>query len=206
MLPVEHGRHCNACSKKVVDFTTMNDEEVKRFFIGQQGQSVCGRFKNEQLYRIRIKLPHNINQIAMPCWKQFLTALLMAFSSMLFSCDVFIDHQPTLGVPMVEHIKDNLTAPPTSGMIQVKFDNRLQKETKEATVETVKFIHTETITGDIQVLPDEPFSDIPVTDIMIEKDSTSENIPVNSMPDSNHLKQNTITDSVNCNNQININP
>jgi hypothetical protein len=106
---------------------------------------------------------------------------------------------------MVEVIKDNLIPSPTSGMIRVKFDNGLQKETKQAKSETVEIIEAETLTGDIQVLPDEPFMDIPVTDIMIEKDSIMENIPVNSIPDSNTVKQSPTADSANCNNQININ-
>ena len=205
MLPVEQGRHCNVCSKTVVDFTAMNDEEVKCFFIRQQGKSVCGRFTNKQLHRIRIKLPYNIYQITMPGWKQFLTALLLAFSSMLFSCDIFIDHQPTLGVPIVEIIKGNLIPHPTSGMIRVKFDNGVQKETKQSNSETVEIIETEILTGDIQVLADELFIEIPVTDLIIEKDSIKNNIPENQIPDSTVVKQNPTADSVNCNNQININ-
>ena len=31
MQPTEKGRHCAACAKQVVDFTSMSDEEVLRY-------------------------------------------------------------------------------------------------------------------------------------------------------------------------------
>jgi hypothetical protein len=33
MIPNAQGRHCNACVKTVVDFTSMTDDEVKYFFL-----------------------------------------------------------------------------------------------------------------------------------------------------------------------------
>jgi hypothetical protein len=90
MAPNEQGRHCTSCAKTVVDFTCMSDEEVKYFFITKREEKICGRFKNEQLHRIVIKLPHNIFYIPMPGWKQFLVASLVVFSTTLFSCDTTI--------------------------------------------------------------------------------------------------------------------
>lgn len=63
MLPVERGRHCQRCSKTVVDFTGMGDEEVIAFFraraaggAGGAGgvggvSGVCGRLMPDQLGR-----------------------------------------------------------------------------------------------------------------------------------------------------------
>lgn len=97
MLPNEHGRHCNICCKTVVDFTDLSDEQVKHFFINKKkGESVCGRFKTAQLQRIKIQLPSNIYTISMPLWKRFLTACLLAFSSMLFSCDSIVGETETV--------------------------------------------------------------------------------------------------------------
>ena len=87
MQPNEQGRHCNSCSKTVVDFTEMNDEEVKNFLISKQYERICGRFSNKQLRQISIELPQNIFQVSLPFWKQFLVASLLVFSSTLFSCD-----------------------------------------------------------------------------------------------------------------------
>src|ERR1700759_5491809 len=50
MQPDEKGRFCGSCSKTVVDFSMMTDQEVVRF-LGRAGQQVCGRFAPEQLGR-----------------------------------------------------------------------------------------------------------------------------------------------------------
>jgi len=100
MTPNEQGRHCNICCKTVVDFTSMTDEEVKYFFLNKnKKETVCGRFKNEQLHRIKIEIPYNIYTLSMPLWKRFLTACLLAFSSMLFSCDTLVSNNNTMGEP-----------------------------------------------------------------------------------------------------------
>jgi hypothetical protein len=90
MTPNEQGRHCTSCAKTVIDFTGMTDDEVKYFFINKKEEKVCGRFKNGQLHRIVIELPHNIFYIPMPGWKKFLVASLLVFSTALFSCDTNI--------------------------------------------------------------------------------------------------------------------
>lgn len=101
MTPADTGRYCAACAKTVIDFTAMTDEEVSNFFITRQRERVCGRFKNNQLSRIIINLPQDILHVTMPRWKQFLTACLLAFSSMLFSCDASIENK-TMGEPLVQ--------------------------------------------------------------------------------------------------------
>lgn len=91
MTANNQGRHCNVCAKTVVDFTTMTDSEVQHFFLNRnQDQSTCGRFKAEQLGRITIELPPDIFIRRIAGWKKFLAACLLAFSSMLFSCDTSI--------------------------------------------------------------------------------------------------------------------
>lgn len=87
MTPQEQGRHCAVCAKTVVDFTNMTDDEVKNYFITRKDEKLCGRFRNEQLDRITIQLPANIFSMEMPVWKKFLVACLLAYSTMLFSCD-----------------------------------------------------------------------------------------------------------------------
>ncbi|MGG9962336.1 hypothetical protein [Ferruginibacter sp. SUN106] len=126
MTPNAQGRHCNACVKTVVDFTNMNDEEVKYFFLNKKEEKVCGRFRNEQLLRITIELPQNIFYIAMPVWKKFLAACLLVFSTTLFSCDtkvkgditdnslpVVTTSTRTMGPPSATKLScDTFTAPP----------------------------------------------------------------------------------------------
>jgi len=43
MTPNEQGRHCNACYKTVVDFSSMTDEEVQYFFIHKKKRGICLR-------------------------------------------------------------------------------------------------------------------------------------------------------------------
>jgi hypothetical protein len=49
-----HGGFCGSCSKTVVDFTSMSDEEVLKFFAGNSAKT-CGRFRSDQLkaYQVR---------------------------------------------------------------------------------------------------------------------------------------------------------
>ena len=49
MTPNDIGKHCGSCNKTVVDFTTMNDEEVKDYLNSSKMQRVCGHFKITQI-------------------------------------------------------------------------------------------------------------------------------------------------------------
>jgi hypothetical protein len=91
MLPTIEGRHCLSCAKTVVDFTSMTDDEVKHFLLTRKDEKLCGRFRNEQLHRITINLPQNIFYIPMPLWKKYLAAILIVFSTTLFSCDTHLN-------------------------------------------------------------------------------------------------------------------
>ena len=50
MTPGAKGRFCESCSKNVVDFSLMTDNEVLNYFKNNTGK-VCGRFANDQLQR-----------------------------------------------------------------------------------------------------------------------------------------------------------
>nr|WP_067057969.1 carboxypeptidase-like regulatory domain-containing protein [Mucilaginibacter sp. L294] len=47
MTPVEQGRHCTQCSKKVTDFASMTNTEIVNYFA--HNGHVCGRFGETQL-------------------------------------------------------------------------------------------------------------------------------------------------------------
>ena len=135
MTPNQQGRHCTACAKTVVDFTVMTDEAIKKYFIQQKEEKICGRFKQEQLHRIIITLPVNILHITMPRWKQFLTACLLAFSSMLFSCDAMIDQNTkVLGEQLPEITEVRTTGLP---VIKMKIDTTMETTCSTLTGDTV---------------------------------------------------------------------
>lgn len=48
MQPAENGRFCDACQKKVVDFTEFTDKELINFF-NKTNNNICGRFQHTQL-------------------------------------------------------------------------------------------------------------------------------------------------------------
>ena len=86
MTPDETGRFCNSCVKSVVDFTNMKAPEIQDYFIKNQGQSVCGRFKNEQINKFDIQIPQSVLNRKMSFHKAFILALFIAMGSTLFSC------------------------------------------------------------------------------------------------------------------------
>ncbi|MCU0436998.1 MAG: energy transducer TonB [Raineya sp.] len=49
MTPQDKGRFCGACSKVVVDFTQMTEEEIIRFFQNNQNEKICGNVRKIQL-------------------------------------------------------------------------------------------------------------------------------------------------------------
>jgi hypothetical protein len=88
MTPTAQGAFCAACSKEVVDFTNMTDEEVQHFFLNNRSKKTCGHFRSEQISRIRITLPENILLQRISGWKKFMAVVMLVFGSMLFGCDV----------------------------------------------------------------------------------------------------------------------
>jgi hypothetical protein len=50
MQPVSGGRHCNSCSKTIIDFSVLTDAEIFAAISNSKG-TVCGRFANDQLHR-----------------------------------------------------------------------------------------------------------------------------------------------------------
>jgi hypothetical protein len=70
-----HGGFCSSCSKTVVDFTSMSDDQVLDFFTKHSAHA-CGRFRPDQLKAYSATAPLKINP--------GLTLLKAGFLSMLF--------------------------------------------------------------------------------------------------------------------------
>lgn len=61
MSPNEKGRFCDSCNKTVVDFTKMNDPEIRKYFIENSGKErVCGHFKSSQVVTEETAKYHNL--------------------------------------------------------------------------------------------------------------------------------------------------
>lgn len=82
MTPNEKGAFCLSCQKTVIDFSVKTIEEIKNFFVElPKTESVCGRFKAEQLEDISFE--HFFDQFR--GWKFFQKAAIVAFFVFGFS-------------------------------------------------------------------------------------------------------------------------
>jgi hypothetical protein len=86
MSPREQGAFCQVCSKTVVDFTSMSDEEVKNYFLKRSGQRTCGRLRNDQLVSHGNPLSH-VLEASIPFWKKFLAIVFILFGAFLSACN-----------------------------------------------------------------------------------------------------------------------
>jgi len=77
MQPAERGRHCSACQKTVIDFTTMSDPEIIRY-LSIAGPQVCGRLAPDQLHRTLVPLPPP-QKNGWAGWKWLLAGFLLTF-------------------------------------------------------------------------------------------------------------------------------
>ena len=78
-MPSLNGRYCGNCSKVVVDFTKMSDEEVISYF-RQRPKDTCGRFRAEQLTNYSLRDATHFFTIP-----QLLKAGVLSFIFLLFS-------------------------------------------------------------------------------------------------------------------------
>jgi hypothetical protein len=86
MTPQGNGSFCGQCSKVVVDFTAMSDDEVQNYFIENAHQKLCGRFKAEQIENVQIQIPSYLIYIETSFLKKFILISLVVFGTTLYSC------------------------------------------------------------------------------------------------------------------------
>ncbi|MFC0781095.1 energy transducer TonB [Flavobacterium sp. HJSW_4] len=105
MTPNENGRFCLSCSKTVIDFTSMLPEEIQHYFIQNQNEKICGRFKKSQLDSITIQIPDRVLYSQTHYHKMFLLALFIAMGTTLFSC---ADNEGNkVNIDKIEVVTDN---------------------------------------------------------------------------------------------------
>lgn len=132
MTPNENGRFCISCSKTVIDFSIMSDNQIQDFFIKNQGKNICGRFKNKQLDALIIQIPSYILYSQNHYHKMFLLALFITMGTTLFSCQdkegnktkidkIEIVHDSTEKVSN----KDSLKINPDEKPIYPKYEQRI---------------------------------------------------------------------------------
>jgi hypothetical protein len=92
MSPETNGRFCSSCSKTVLDFTAMADDEILQWIANHHG-SACGRFRPDQLNR-----PMNIPPEKKSHWRYWHYLI----AGLLFSSEVSAQTKPA-APPMGQH-------------------------------------------------------------------------------------------------------
>jgi hypothetical protein len=101
MTPADRGVFCQSCSKHVIDFSAMADEDILDYFQKREGQPVCGRFRNSQLNRPLINISPSVFSMDIPLWKKFLAAVLICFAAFITGCSSGERDYTALQVPPV---------------------------------------------------------------------------------------------------------
>lgn len=84
MAPVDNGRYCQSCRKKVTDFTGMSNAEVINYLADKTNS--CGRFSDAQLKSINHQL-YVQNQQPATRWKRLALFIGVVSSSIYFKAD-----------------------------------------------------------------------------------------------------------------------
>lgn len=109
MQPKDNGRHCTSCETTVIDFSKMSDEEVANFFLLNNREPVCGRFKAAQLERIEIVVPAYFFEKRIPLWKKYLLLLLVCFATDILPGNVIFKINTGLYAQSVATVKKKKT-------------------------------------------------------------------------------------------------
>ncbi len=86
MTPQGNGAFCGQCSKIVVDFTQMSDDEVKNYLLAHAQAKVCGKFRTDQVDNVRVEIPDYIIYKEPSFFKKFMLISLVIFGTTLYSC------------------------------------------------------------------------------------------------------------------------
>jgi hypothetical protein len=157
MTPQQQGAFCKVCAKVVVDFSSMSDEEVLRYFENKKEEKTCGRFRVSQLspYEVKVNLQSVAAQRSFP--KIFAASLFIFFSS-LFVCKSDTGEPMMLNVIPVDTLDtvskvlrtDTLSVTQTDS---IETPPMIMGGMKPPVVEDIPADTIKTITGDTVVEP-----------------------------------------------------
>jgi hypothetical protein len=98
MAPTDKGRHCAACRKTVIDFSSWSLENIAAYLRKHSSLSICGRFRNQQL---NVAIPYSpeqwVAQVAgtgLSLMQQVALLFLLAFGLLTSSCDTNSNDAP----------------------------------------------------------------------------------------------------------------
>lgn len=141
MTPNEKGAFCLVCQKTVIDFSKKTVDEIKNFFVElPQTETVCGRFKEEQLEEISFE--HFFNQFK--GWKFFQKGAVIVY--FIFGFSLFGSAQTNSNRHAALKGEVAIVMPPDTGRVKIKKD----------TAKTVTPNNDHHIMGGPRYIPEEP--------------------------------------------------
>lgn len=108
MTPTGKGVYCTVCTKEVMDFSQMSDDEVRNYFLLNAGKKTCGRFRNDQLRDLDIIVDEAVIYSRIPLWKKMLAILVICFGVLAVSCT---QHKAPEPVTKTNQVAAAATAP-----------------------------------------------------------------------------------------------
>lgn len=121
MDKIGQDRHCRSCDKMVVDFSSLSNEQILRYFKNRKGVKTCGRFEKNQLKNLNQELVSSAQSHYSDTFKPLVLAAAItttvACSSTKESSYNYIQHESKYEViSKIEH-KDSLNTNLLKGKI-----------------------------------------------------------------------------------------
>lgn len=88
MQATELGKFCLHCSKEVIDFTNMSDEQLILYLQSNQVVNGCGRFRKKQIDRIQISVHDDVDYYQFTSFQKFLFAFLFFFGVQMMQIEM----------------------------------------------------------------------------------------------------------------------
>jgi hypothetical protein len=88
MQDTQQGKYCDHCSKEVVDFTNMSDQQIIHYMQSNHVTKGCGRFRNTQIDRIQIPMHERVADLQFTAFQKFLVSFLFFFGVQLMQLEL----------------------------------------------------------------------------------------------------------------------
>ncbi len=127
MTAKEQGRHCDACAKTVIDFTTWQPQEILYYF--KKNKNICGRFTVEQLNEptpTDEDFVRELLYLPISTLKRIAAIFLFAFVIGASSCNENVQGQVPVKHP-IENTNDQRNFPMLGGAIASPIDTTKKK-------------------------------------------------------------------------------
>jgi TonB family protein len=140
-----HGRHCMACEKQVVDFTSFTRLEIILYLLEHPNDKTCGRLRRDQFDFHQEDLPILMQALEKPKFRSNAFLLLAIVCAGLVSCGPYENEAKELEKPKTT--KTELTVLKSGDSLVTKPSDTLPSGLKK------HIIRPEILTGEVSITP-----------------------------------------------------